>query len=420
MTSLSAAATEAVLHPALPVEAEAAPGRAPRRLQVQWIDDLPGLEALRPEWDELLGASPSDGLFLSWEWLVTCCKHFARDRQPRLIAIRQNGELMALAPLCQPSPPGRWHVPLLPPSLALIGAGPVGSDYLDVIVRDGFQGPAIETLADELHRTGAVVNLAQLPRAGSSAAALATALQGRGWSVLSRTTNVCPFIDLSPGSWDGYLASLGRRHRENLRRRLRKLHGAFDVRLETVRTEERLPAALDTLFHLHACRWRGREATSALDDPALRAFHRELGVLAARRGWLRLHLLHLDEQPVAALYGFRYRDRFLFYQSGFDPSVAAYGVALVIMGLAIRAAIEEGVREYDLLHGDEPYKLLWARNARDLVLLQLYPPSMGGAVARHIRLVTCGAKDRLRSLRRVDAVRDARARIHALDPESAP
>ena len=52
------------------------------------------------------------------------------------------------------------------------------------------------------------------------------------------------------------------------------------------------------------------------------------------------------------------------------------------MGLAIKSAIEEGVQDYDLLHGDERYKFLWARDERELVRLELYPPRVRGAFYR--------------------------------------
>jgi CelD/BcsL family acetyltransferase involved in cellulose biosynthesis len=52
------------------------------------------------------------------------------------------------------------------------------------------------------------------------------------------------------------------------------------------------------------------------------------------------------------------------------------------MGFAIKCAIEEGVARYDLLHGDEPYKYLWARDEHELVRLELYPPRLRGALHR--------------------------------------
>jgi len=44
------------------------------------------------------------------------------------------------------------------------------------------------------------------------------------------------------------------------------------------------------------------------------------------------------------------------------------------MGLSIESALEEGAQEYDLLHGDEEYKSLWARQERQLERLEIFPP----------------------------------------------
>jgi len=52
------------------------------------------------------------------------------------------------------------------------------------------------------------------------------------------------------------------------------------------------------------------------------------------------------------------------------------------MGLAIRSAIEEGAIEYDLLHGDEPYKSHWSRLSREIGGLESYPPGRLSALYR--------------------------------------
>jgi CelD/BcsL family acetyltransferase involved in cellulose biosynthesis len=115
--------------------------------------------------------------------------------------------------------------------------------------------------------------------------------------------------------------------------------------------------------------------------PGLPAFHDEASRLALERGWLRLFVLWLGDAPAAALYCFRYRDVFSFYQSGFDPRFAQLGVGLVAMGLAIRGALQEGALEFDLLHGEEPYKFLWAKATRPLEGITAFPASAHGRLA---------------------------------------
>jgi CelD/BcsL family acetyltransferase involved in cellulose biosynthesis len=185
---------------------------------------------------------------------------------------------------------------------------------------------------------------------------------------------VCPFIDLTNHTWDTYLHTLGSSQRYNFNRRLRALQKAFDVRVESIETANEAQRGLDVVMELHQKRWDFRGDSEAFPTAATVEFHREFVRLAAERGWLRLRILWLDGRAVAALYGMRYGPTFYFYQSGFDPAYSKHSVGLVMMGLSIKAALEEGASEYDLLHGDEEYKFHWARAHRELGRLELYPP----------------------------------------------
>ena len=102
----------------------------------------------------------------------------------------------------------------------------------------------------------------------------------------------------------------------------------------------------------------------------------------------------------AAFYGFRYGNKFYFYQSGFDPAFARSSVGLVMVGLTIRDAIAEGATEYDMLHGDESYKFLWTKDVRQLVRLDIYPPNRLGRVHQQaVRMTAATRKFAKRILR---------------------
>ena len=66
-----------------------------------------------------------------------------------------------------------------------------------------------------------------------------------------------------------------------------------------------------------------------------------------------------------------------------------------MLAWTIRRAIEEGAREYDLLHGVERYKSLWANAQRPLVRLTMYPDD---AQSRALRMLA-GLKARLKEMR---------------------
>lgn len=351
-----------------------------RHQMVQVIEDAAGFESLRDEWNALLQESDSDCFFLTCEWLSTWWRNLSGRRKLRILAFHCGGELSAIAPLAVSPPRLTRLVPF--PYLEFLGTGSVGSDYLDLIVRRGKEQEVLPVLAQCMAGGKLMLELAQLKRGVNSAARVAALLQQRGWHFSETPTNVCPWVNLRGHSWESYLATLGGEHRYNFRRRLKNLHRQFEFCFEQVCSEEQRHEALALLLQLHAMRWRGRGGSDAFYTPALVAFHEELSRLALACGWLRLYVLRLDGRPVASLYGFRYRKTFYFYQSGFDPSYARHSVGLVTMGLAIRSALEEGVEEYDLLHGAETYKSHWANGSRELVKFDLYPPRMLGLIYR--------------------------------------
>lgn len=347
-------------------------------LTIEKIEDTGRFRALKDEWEELLADSSADCIFLTWEWLFTWWSHMAEDRKLNIILVRSGGKLVAIAPLTRR--PRRWKRLLPFSALEFLGAGSVGSDYLDLIIRRGEERTALTALAGWLRDSKIMVDFSQILETSSHAALLVQELRQQGWQARRTPTDLCPFIDLAGQTWDSYLAGLGSSHRYNLRRRLKNMQAKWRVDFVRVESEEQRAEGLQNVMALHGLRWRSRGESGVFSNPDMVAFHGELSRLALGRGWLRLYELRLDGKTVAAWYGFHYRGVTSYYQGGFDPELYKHSVGLVMMGLAIKSAIEEGVSTYDFLRGDETYKSLWACQERELVRLELFPPSLRGAL----------------------------------------
>src|SRR5262245_829945 len=106
---------------------------------------------LREEWDALLKESSSDCVFLTHEWLYTWWKHLADGRRLFVLAARMDGKLVAIMPLARRSP---QYARMMPSAFEFLGSGVVGSDYLDLIARRGYEGIVVPLFARFLHRTG--------------------------------------------------------------------------------------------------------------------------------------------------------------------------------------------------------------------------------------------------------------------------
>ena len=307
---------------------------------IQVLKDPRELERLRPEWDDLLADGSSDSPFLTWEWLDPWWRHLGHRRRLAMVLVRAQGRLIGAAPWCLAPPSPRLLLPFS--RIEFLGGGSVGSDYLDIVLRRGFERTALEALERHLVGHPRVLHLAGLPQGGTAVQELATRLERR------------------------------------------RIQGNFRVEFEQIGTEPERAEALAVLIDLHNRRWNRRGGSDALHRTDLQAFHDEASRHALARGWLRLFVLRLNGRSVAALYGLMYRNVFHFYQSGFDPAFGKWSVGLVTLGWAIRRAIEEGATEFDFLHGDEEYKGHWTRSWRGLERLELYPPRLFGVACRKI------------------------------------
>lgn len=350
---------------------------------VELISDGHAFLALRNEWNSLLEDSRSVCFFLTHEWLFTWWKHLGGEYELAIRAVRTGKKLLAIAPLILRRP--RPREGRLLPTLEFLGNGFAGSDYLDVIVRRGFETDAIQALAAELHAAGAksifALRLANTLMPGSIAAAVVDQLATQKWTVDSVQTNVCPYIPLAGHSWEPFLLSLGSETRYNFNRKWKRLNRDFAVEFCQA-DEASLPDSLSTLISQHNSRWTDRGGSDAFHTPELIGFHKEITRVALDRGWLRLYILRLNKTAAASLYGFSFGKKFYFYQSGLDRTYEKHSVGFLTMGLAIQRALSESVSEFDLLHGDESYKFHWTSVTRAIARMEVHPPGIRGVAAR--------------------------------------
>ncbi len=369
------------------------------RTHVEVVADLTVFASLHREWNDLLRHSSADGPFLTWEWLYAWWTGLRGRSRLRLCLVRVEGRLVAVAPLCTTTERLPWFS-----RLTFLGTGEAGSDYLDLIVRCGFEAEALAALATALDSEGIALRLSHLPP-DSQALGLARMLESRGWSSQQARVGACPLIQLAGQTWDSYLRTRSSAHRANVRRRIKVAGQAFDLHFDEAASESRRLDVLNALTTFHGWRWRGPRGSTAFRTPALRAFHHDATARLLEAGHLRLYALSLDGQVVGAMYAVAHHDHFYFYQHGFDERYKKYSLGLVLMALTIRAAIGEGATEFDMLCGVEAYKWLWADDARPLGQLDLYPAGLSGGIHRR----QADGESALRSLARRLRTRATRA-----------
>ena len=167
-----------------------------------------------------------------------------------------------------------------------------------------------------------------------------------------RPEEVCPTVKL-PGSWDEYLAGLSKKDRHELRRKLRRLYSAGDVRYHVAAQCDGFPKDLEEFLGLLE---GSRVDKAAFMTPKMRGFFRNTLSGLAKMGAVRLSFLEVDGKRVSSTICFDYDNRYFLYNSGYDTEYSHLSVGLLLKALCLKQAIENGKTEFNFLRGAEPYK----------------------------------------------------------------
>lgn len=139
--------------------------------------------------------------------------------------------------------------------------------------------------------------------------------------------------------------------------------------------------------------WTGRRGTDLFRRPEIRAFFRELVQTLVESGRIDLRILRVAGEGVAYELCFDQAGRIWSYNGGYDSAWARQSPGTVLTADVIESACAAGRTEYDMLRGDEAYKLRWSELARAESELLLPAPRRA---ARGYALLGVRLKERLR------------------------
>ncbi|MBI5302845.1 MAG: GNAT family N-acetyltransferase [Chloroflexi bacterium] len=332
-------------------------------MKLEWFTDASVFDRMEAEWNALLAQSASDVVFLTHEWQSVWWRNLGRG-ELRVITLREDdGTLIGIAPLfSEKGDDGLNH-------LSLVGCVDV-SDYLDVIAARGRETRVFNGLLDTLARADFpawdALHLCTLPAASPTCALLQAAAQTRGLEVEARRHDVAPIIEL-PATWDEYLATLAKKDRHELRRKLRRIEEA-PTKWYALGANDAVDAPTLDFIELHKT---SRPDKHLFMDTRMQGFFVEIARALRARGWLLLQFLEIEGARAAALMSFVYNNDVLVYNSGYDPiKYGAFSPGFVLFARSIQDAIQAQRRRYDFLRGSEEYKYRFG--AKDTEVLELH------------------------------------------------
>ena len=290
---------------------------------------------IAPVWSALAARRTPASIFLTPEWIAVARAHST----DQAITLTAGDPAYAVASLSRSAD-------------AIAFAGGDLTDEQDVVAAPGHAREAASAVARWIAaERPSRVSLEFVPEDAPTLAVFDEVLSECGYLVTRERLVTSPRITLT-ADFESYVQALGKKERHELRRKLRRFESAPGAGFRWA-TEQERPAVLDRFFALHRLS-KGEKAAFMTADAE--AFFRDIADALAAAGWLRLGVVSAHGEDAAVLFAFAYGDTLALYNAAYDPALASLSLGIASHAFAVRDAIAQGFRVYDLLRGDEPYK----------------------------------------------------------------
>jgi CelD/BcsL family acetyltransferase involved in cellulose biosynthesis len=335
----------------------------------------------RERWNTLLDASASESFFLKWEWIYTYWESLDKKNAVLQVWLCHDGDkLVGIAPFYVYS---TMFMKIPVRKMAFLGDR-VASDYMDIFAIPAYEDTCCRQVLNRVNNQSPVA-YDMLDLEGICADSNLFRFLSSG-SVTYSDIKLLPVFDCPRTrlnvSFDEYLHRLSASTRYSLGRKRRKLEKDFGkVTVEHFDLKNN-PEKLGMLFDLHRQRWsvlKGKSST--FSSEYRKSFNRKL-LQRFDEGDGYFSCMSIDEKPVSIMYVFVYKENAYFYQNGWDPVYAAYGVGILNIQHAIRHAIELGYKSFDFLRGEEAYKYHLCEDSRQAYTVRRFGSGICGNLAK--------------------------------------
>ncbi len=298
-------------------------------------------DAATDEWGRLLSQSVTNSPFQTLEWQRVWMNEVGDGVSPQILKFVDGQQTLGMASLRRDGE-----------TMTFVGDEDL-CDYNDFLVLPGKERLFFDALLDYLEGAGcASLRLFSLTEGSPTFTLLPEVARSRGCDVDVVQQEVCPGRHL-PEEWEEYVAGLSKKHRHELRRKLRRLNTAEGVRWYSLTEPQEVEEAMDDFLNLLTM---SRQDKAEFLTPQRNKFFRSLASSLSSEGMLSLFFMEIQESRVASAMTFDYGGSRLLYNSGFNPDFGYYSVGLLLKALSVKSAIEDGKSYYDFLRGNERYK----------------------------------------------------------------
>jgi hypothetical protein len=238
------------------------------------------------------------------------------------------------------------------------------SQYSAVIASTGDHREAAKRLAEQLLKSrwaSRTVTLAPLYRSAPEYSGVVAGLSKTGWMTTSFDVSGNWHLPCSGLSFDSYMEGRPSELRNTWIRKGRKFTTTSGAKIEIFgRSDGRIHDAIDAYQRVYAKSWKQPEPYPEFVPGWAR--------ICAEKGWARMGVAWLQDEPIAAQFWFVFDKRAYIFKLAYDEQHAKMSAGTLLTARLMQHVLEEDrVAEVDFGTGDDAYKKTWMTERRERV-----------------------------------------------------
>jgi CelD/BcsL family acetyltransferase involved in cellulose biosynthesis len=373
-------------------------------MNIQKITSFAEFEALSGPWNELLGRSHYNILFLHHDWLSAWWNNFSQSDWQMVVLLVSDGEnLVAAAPLVRK-----------------INQGGLANDTIEfwanshtfrtdfIVDKDHDRAQVLRLIWEYLMQSESgwdLIKLKDLADENESTNILLGFVSNDSVSASKEELIETPFLPIE-SSWDEYFNSRSKNHRKNMRRALRKMEDDGGWELVMFDQAAAIREQVDKGFEIEGSGWKRENNSSILSDERITSFYRDLAGRFADLGLMRLFFLRFAGTDVAFDFCIFYQGRVYALKTGYDESYAAYSPGQILQMTELEKIFTLDQAEYDFIGPKMDFKTRWTDHLRNHWTLYIYGKTIRGRMLALLNLYLLPAMRKSQFLRKIKEMRN--------------
>lgn len=320
-------------------------------LTIDVITSMEQFEGLSEEWGNLFNTCNNLSVFQTFTWNYVWWKHYGKGMQLSIFAVRENNNLVGIAPFMVKS------------RLGIEEMEPIGGEHhynFNLIMdshRDDVAMAIALKIADSFPK--GLVHIPYYAAGAISIDVIMAALNTKGWKEARWTRNISHYVYEGNG-FNSYMSLKSKKSRYNLKRERSRLDETGLVYLIHICQNDLTENSMERIAQIQKQSWLTRRGQESLDSP----FYKEVIPTLAKKDNAEIFLYEQNSEDIAYVLNLYSGNICYCFFIGFSETKAHLSPGKMLMMDNLQKVLERGITVYDFLYGEGEYKRFWANRTK--------------------------------------------------------